>query len=93
MDETRLQNTDYRRLSACPLHFLWDGKGPACKLVQFGFAFIILAMSLKMGDRLWPSLGLNTVAAPSLMFGGLIWGYGQLKSAWVVFKQKRNLEK
>ena len=88
MDETNLENTDCRRFSACPLHFLWDGKGQARKLVRFGFATIILSMSLKMGDRLWPSLGLNQVAAPGLMFGGLLWGYGQLKSAWVVFRQK-----
>jgi hypothetical protein len=88
MDESRLQKIDNRQFSACPLHFLWRGKGSASKLVQFGFATIVLSMGLKTGDRLWPYLGLNTVAAPALMFGGLLWGYGQVKSAWVIFRQK-----
>ncbi len=88
MDDPALKDISWRRISACPVHFLWDGRGVARRLVRFGFAAIILAMSFKTADRLWPHLGLDQVAAPALMFGGLLWGYGQLKSVWLTFCQK-----
>ncbi|MDA0712888.1 MAG: hypothetical protein O2897_02760 [bacterium] len=79
MDNQKINN--YKAwTSACPVHFLWDGNGSGRRIVRFGFAFIILALSAVCADKLWPNFGLNRFTYGLLQFGVLIWLYGKLRS-------------
>jgi len=82
-------NETWRRISACPLHFLWDGRGSARKLVRFGFMALMGGMVLYFGDKLWPALDLNRLAKPTLLFGVLIWIYGQVRSFLILLLAKK----
>ena len=78
------------RISACPVHFLWDGRGSARMLVRIGFMAIILGLMLKIGEKIWPTLSIEAITEPVLTFGVLLWIYGQLKSFAALYLAKKD---
>ena len=78
------------RITACPVHFLWDGRGQARKMVRLGFLGITLGLLLTVGTKIWPASFLQTVAEPVLIFGGLVWTYGQFKSFLLLYLTKKD---
>ena len=65
-------------VSACPVHFIWDGRGKGRIFVRMGFmGFILTAMAAVLG------FGLRMAVAQDIAMGiGIaavsLWGLGQL---------------
>lgn len=67
-----------QRVSACPVHFLWDGRGRGRTLVRAGFlGFLVAGMLLTMGSMLRLD-GLTTAALVVVATAGASWLAGQV---------------
>jgi hypothetical protein len=74
-------DTGPHRTSACPVHFLWDGRGLGRPLVRA--SFMGLSISGAVATLGWMTRSDDTVMAAAMLAGvaGLGWTLGQLFSA------------
>ena len=75
-----IQDPSPQRVSACPVHFIWDGRGHGRTWVRMGFLGFMAAGMLAT-TATW--LRLETLADLSWMTlagAGISWGAGQLLS-------------
>ena len=64
------------RVSACPVHFLWDGLGHGRALVRLGFLGLLVAAALGL-------LHLTTASFAVVAVSGAVYAVGQAITAWV----------
>jgi hypothetical protein len=69
---------DDRRESACPVHFVWDGRGVGRPLVRAGFLLFLLAGTLVTAATMLHSAMLRDGAALAGIAGTLAWAAGQV---------------
>lgn len=77
------------RVSACPVHFIWDGRGVGRVFVRSGFLGLLLVGVLWSGSWLLQSDPLRTVAWIALCLAAGSWLLGQVLSMWVVTSFRR----
>jgi hypothetical protein len=66
------------RVSACPVHFLWDGRGHGRVLVRAGFlGFLLAGMALSLSRWLFAPQ-VKTVGLVVALGAAALWGAGQL---------------
>ncbi len=56
------------RVSACPVHFIWDGRGRGRTLVRAGFLAALLAFGLSMLSQI---VHVNVLGTAALAIGAL----------------------
>ena len=69
------------RVSACPVHFLWDGRGKGRALVRAGFLGFLLAAMLAFAGKLMRMDVATTAALVVVSGAGLVYLAGQMASA------------
>lgn len=69
------------RVSACPVHFLWDGRGRGRSLVRFGFLGLAAAAACAL-------LRFVDVAAVIGMISAAVYGLGQVLSFTVAARRR-----
>ena len=70
-----------RRVSSCPVHFIWDGQGKGRMFVRAGFITFLGAMVLATGERAMVT-DLGSVPRTLLMVSAVAWVTGQLLTLW-----------
>lgn len=68
------------RVSACPVHFIWDGRGIGRVFVRAGFLMLIVGFALLTGAS---ATGLVVLKSPALYVLGVAivaWSVGQVLS-------------
>lgn len=66
------------RVSACPVHFIWDGRGRGRTFVRLGFLGVLAAGAVGSGAKLLRAAEGSDIAA-LLLFGSLaLWGVGHV---------------
>ena len=68
------------RVSACPVHFIWDGKGHGRAFVRAGFMLVLVGCALFFGAK---ALTMPTLTTPSmgvLAVAAVSWCVGQVLS-------------
>jgi len=70
------------RVSGCPVHFLWDGRGFGRVLVRLGFLGFLLTGATFTGAHLLRSEVGRGVGAWLAVGAAVVWLAGQLGSAW-----------
>ena len=73
---TLLNDPSPHRVSACPVHFLWDGRGFGRRYVRGGFFGLVLAGVLYFGNRAF-GLGLGHVFVDFAWMSLAVWAVGQ----------------
>jgi hypothetical protein len=68
------------RVSACPVHFLWDGRGKGRALVRFGFLGLAAAAACAV-------LRFVDVAAVVAAVSAVVYGAGQVVSFTVAARR------
>lgn len=68
------------RTSACPVHFLWDGKGRGRLFVRSGFLGLIVAGMFGTGATLMRASEVGPIALAILGLAGASWTFGQILS-------------
>lgn len=77
--------------SACPVHFLWDGRGKGRALVRLGFlGFLLAAMLMTLGTMARQS-SLDTAGTVALVAAAALWTAGQGFTFVVGRQAKRQL--
>lgn len=56
------------RISACPVHFIWDGRGRGRTLVRAGFLAALLAFGLAMLSQI---VHVDVVRTAAMLIGAL----------------------
>ncbi len=86
-----LHDPNPHRTGACPVHFIWDGRGYGRVFVRSGFlGFLLAAMCFTLGTmmRLPP---LETAGVVVLSLAATSWALGQLISGVVARQVKREM--
>lgn len=78
-----------RRTSACPVHFLWDGKGRGRLFVRSGFLGLVVAGMFGTGASLLHVDSAGPLALALVGLAGASWSFGQLLSFLAVPKAGR----
>jgi len=71
------------RVSACPVHFIWDGLGKGRMFVRWGFFGLVLGFALLTLGRWLHVAPLATAATTVFTIAGATYLLGQLLSALV----------
>lgn len=76
-----MQDPSPQRVSACPVHFIWDGRGHGRTWVRLGFLGFVGAGGLASAGT-WLRIDLLTSLSWTMVVGaGAMWGLGQILSA------------
>jgi hypothetical protein len=68
------------RVSSCPVHFIWDGRGFGRVFVRAGFLMLLVGMALLTGATATGFMVLKTPAAYVLGLALVVWSSGQALS-------------
>lgn len=86
-----LNDPSPHRTVACPVHFLWDGRGRGRALVRAGFlGFLLAAMCFTLGT-MTRIAAVETAGVVVLSLAALSWGVGQLLTLVVARQMKREM--
>ena len=69
------------RVSACPVHFIWDGRGQGRVFVRVGFLAFLVAGALFSGAVMLHVHPMRTAAAVVAMVAFAAWSLGQVLTA------------
>lgn len=83
-----INDANPNRVSACPVHFIWDGRGKGRVFVRLGFMGFALAGMIGTGASLLRMSGAAPLLWTVLGVSGASWAVGQVLSLQV----KRKLE-
>lgn len=72
------------RVSACPVHFLWDGRGGGRTLVRLGFLGLVVAGALAALAVMTRHSDVQSGAQLTTTAALVTWGLGQLWSYAVI---------
>lgn len=73
-----LVDTTTSRASACPVHFVWDGRGPGRPLVRIGFMGLLIAGAAWSMGAMVHAPALKSLAVVVAIGSAVGWGVGQL---------------
>jgi hypothetical protein len=68
------------RVSACPVHFIWDGKGMGRVFVRAGFLMLIVGFALLTGASATGFVVLKSPALTVIAVALVAWSLGQVLS-------------
>lgn len=83
-----INDANPHRVSACPVHFIWDGRGKGRIFVRLGFMGFALGGMIGTGASLMHLQGTAPVLWAVLGVSGASWALGQVLSLQV----KRSLQ-
>lgn len=84
-----IQDHAEHRVSACPVHFIWDGLGKGRMLVRWGFFGLVFALAVFTGTK-WMHLDVARPVALGLLGVSLaLYVVGQALSSVVRFTRAR----
>jgi len=66
------------RVSACPVHFIWDGQGQGRMFVRAGFMGFVVAGMIGTGGSALHVEGMRSVALAVLGVAAASWSIGQV---------------
>ncbi|MCP4503882.1 MAG: hypothetical protein GY822_28480 [Deltaproteobacteria bacterium] len=75
-------DTRPHQVSACPVHFIWDGVGLGRPFVRVGFMGFMLSGVLYSAKMSFSSSVFATAAAWTFALSGVSYLFGQAFSAW-----------
>ena len=77
------------RVSACPVHFLWDGRGRGRLFVRSGFLGFVVAAMVGVGASLLRIEGSAPFTLAVLGVAGASWTFGQVLSFLALPRARR----
>lgn len=69
-----------QRVSSCPVHFIWDGRGIGRPLVRYGFLGLVAAAILATGAVAFRADALHAAGIWVLTAAGASYALGQVAS-------------